>query len=267
MVLRGGWEGRLVDRNLKIDRPLTSQPGTYVLIGLFGEVDRLMEQEGVSLDAFLIEPDGEFALGPVKVKVFIQEEMKEDFCLVFTDLPLKLLIDFLFRIGKGRKVQLLREVESNHGDTHIEGLPDLIEGLQVVSVCAVAPVVVLLENGPGGIPDDPGKGPAGLFVLPDRLLGQDRPNREFPDGPEVAGCCTAQTIPGPNRDRILPERDRLRIRKEFHQAGRILGREITDLERRPIVVMVFPLERVFPNHFLLSKDDQSFFPWGVRTRP
>ena len=97
-------------------------------------------------------------------------------------------VDPLLGEGDGLLVDMLGAVQRHHGAARLESVLDLVLGLQMVPVGAVALLVPLLEHVEGGGGDHVPKGPVGQIQLPDGLLGQHRVDVVVPQGPDMAGA-------------------------------------------------------------------------------
>ena len=127
-------------------------------------------------------------------------------------------VDLTLGEGDGLLVDLLGAVQRHHGAAGGQGVLDLVPGLEMVAVGAVALLVPLLEHVEGCGGYHVLEGPVGEVQLPDGLLGQDRIDVMPAQSPDVAGGGEAQPIAEAHGELVALVAGGLSIGEQTHES-------------------------------------------------
>ena len=131
-------------------------------------------------------------------------------------------VDLVLGVGDCLLIDLLGAVQRDHSAAGLQSIFDLILGLQMVPVSAVALPVPLLEHVEGRGGDHVREGPVGQVQFPDGLLRQDRVDVVVADGPDMAGAGEAQPVAKAHGEPVPLVAPGLGIGEELHQRPGVL---------------------------------------------
>jgi hypothetical protein len=196
-------------------------------------------------------------LGAPEPELLVEKEVEKDFLVAPVHNVVERTIQLFGRELKGPEIEDLREIEGDHGDASTQGLPELLEGFQVVSVRSVALFVAFLEDTPRSVGYHLRVSSSCLLVFSNRLLGKNRTDLELPHSLEVAWGCVAKAVACAKGEWNMAQGHRPGEREQLHQAPGVLQRKVAEFEswsaRKDL-----PAKRIFNEFFPLPDDGQSF---------